>query len=323
MSQNFPESYLLQRTFDDVDDLNMTARQWDNDFRQLDRGRFHGKLLQFGMQGVHIVDCQFDRALKQVGTPPVGLRTVAVPANPDFRCEWRGHSIDGQSLMIFPRGSELSSISAPGFHAYACSFPEELLSAVGESLEVGGMDELCGGAEAIRIEAATASKLSECLHRVCQSVRDKPTALSSAALRSQLTHNLPSTLLRALAAVRGKCPAITGPKRLATLARAEKFIEQNAFHEIGVGDICEATGVSERTLQYAFIQKFGMGPKEYLNAFRLFLVRRQLRAADPRKTKVADVANECGFWHMGQFAADYRERFEELPSQTLRSRNSG
>jgi hypothetical protein len=53
--------------------------------------------------------------------------------------------IDGQSLMVFPRGSELSSVSGPDFHVYTCSIPEELLSAVGEALEVGDMDEVTQG----------------------------------------------------------------------------------------------------------------------------------------------------------------------------------
>jgi transcriptional regulator GlxA family with amidase domain len=32
--------------------------------------------------------------------------------------------------------------------------------------------------------------------------------------------------------------------------------------------------------------------------------------------KIADAANAWGFWHMGQFAKDYRTLFGELPSQT-------
>jgi transcriptional regulator GlxA family with amidase domain len=80
--------------------------------------------------------------------------------------------------------------------------------------------------------------------------------------------------------------------------------------------------VSERTLEYAFVERFGIGPKEYLNAFRLVSVRRQLRVADPRRFKVADVANAWGFWHMGQFAADYQQRFDEKPSETLHSESS-
>ena len=104
---------------------------------------------------------------------------------------------------------------------------------------------------------------------------------------------------------------------------AEAFVALYAGDNIKIADICHAADVSERTLQYAFVERFGIGPKEYLNAFRLFSARRRLRAADPRTMNVADVANECGFWHLGQFAADYRERFEELPSQTLRSGSSG
>jgi hypothetical protein len=45
-------------------------------------------------------------------------------------------------------------------------------------------------------------------------------------------------------------------------------------------------------------------------------------AACPPSTreKVSDVANSWGFWHMGQFAADYRAMFGELSSSTLNRR---
>jgi len=35
-------------------------------------------------------------------------------------------------------------------------------------------------------------------------------------------------------------------------------------------------------------------------------------------TTLADVANRYGFWPMGQFAADFRKQFGELPSAILR-----
>jgi AraC family ethanolamine operon transcriptional activator len=37
----------------------------------------------------------------------------------------------------------------------------------------------------------------------------------------------------------------------------------------------------------------------------------------PVSTAIADVANNWGFWHMGQFAHNYRKLFGELPSETL------
>lgn len=323
MPQDIPATYVLNRTFADVDDLAVEARQWSVDFRQLDRGRFDGNVLQFGAHGVHISHARFGRSLIQKGTPPVGMRTVAIPASPGLRLQWRGKLIDGQSLMVFPLGSELSSVSGPDFHVYTCSFPEELLSRVGETLKVGGVDEIGGGVEAIRVELSAIMKLQSGLRQICQSVRDDPTVLSNSSLVSKLTLALPNNLMNAIASAKGKCRPSTGHKRLEALTRAEAFVALYAGDNIKIADICHAADVSERTLQYAFVERFGIGPKEYLNAFRLFSARRRLRAADPRTMNVADVANECGFWHLGQFAADYRERFEELPSQTLRSGSSG
>ena len=82
-------------------------------------------------------------------------------------------------------------------------------------------------------------------------------------------------------------------------------------------DLCRATVPSGRTLRRAFTEELGMGPKPYLQALRLNGAYRDLRRGDPRETQVNDVANSWGFWHMGQFAADYRRLFAELPARTL------
>ena len=74
----------------------------------------------------------------------------------------------------------------------------------------------------------------------------------------------------------------------------------------------------ERSLQRGFRELMGVSPKEYLLARRLSGVHRTLRHAHPARTRVADVANEWGFWHMGQLAADYRRHFGQKPSETLR-----
>jgi AraC family ethanolamine operon transcriptional activator len=47
-------------------------------------------------------------------------------------------------------------------------------------------------------------------------------------------------------------------------------------------------------------------------------VRRALREADPQRETVGDIAARWGFWHLSRFAADYKEMFGELPSNTLK-----
>jgi AraC family ethanolamine operon transcriptional activator len=46
-------------------------------------------------------------------------------------------------------------------------------------------------------------------------------------------------------------------------------------------------------------------------------IYRELGRRDPSETRVTEVAHRSGFWHIGQFAADDRRFFDELPSATL------
>ncbi|NIU08828.1 MAG: helix-turn-helix domain-containing protein, partial [Phycisphaerae bacterium] len=56
-------------------------------------------------------------------------------------------------------------------------------------------------------------------------------------------------------------------------------------------------------------------------AQRLNRVHRDLLKGKSRGKKVSDIANRWGFWHMGQFASDYRRFYGKLPSETLMKSN--
>ena len=83
-------------------------------------------------------------------------------------------------------------------------------------------------------------------------------------------------------------------------------------------DLCIATGVRERTLEYVFQQVMGMSPVAYLTRLRLHRVRQALRMATHGSTTVSTQALSWGFSHFGDFARAYKDCFGELPSETLR-----
>jgi AraC family ethanolamine operon transcriptional activator len=85
-----------------------------------------------------------------------------------------------------------------------------------------------------------------------------------------------------------------------------------------LSELCNASNVSERTLQYAFHDIMGMSPLTYLHRLRLHRARDELRAAMSDSTSVTDVALNWGFWHFGEFSRAYKNCFGELPSATLR-----
>jgi len=95
-------------------------------------------------------------------------------------------------------------------------------------------------------------------------------------------------------------------------------MEAEHLAELSPAQLRAYSGVSERTLEYAFRDRFGLTPAALIKARRLATVRTVLGSADPERTGVSDVLGEHGFWHLGQFARDYRQAFGELPSDTLR-----
>jgi AraC-like DNA-binding protein len=107
------------------------------------------------------------------------------------------------------------------------------------------------------------------------------------------------------------------------VAIAEAHTLSRVGDHVSVSDLCRVTGVSERTLEYAFREVTGLTPVAYLIRLRLHRVRQGLLAATHRSTTVSAEALHWGFWHFGEFSRDYKDCFGELPSATLRRAPDG
>lgn len=97
---------------------------------------------------------------------------------------------------------------------------------------------------------------------------------------------------------------------------AEDFMLAHLHEPISLRDLAEHAGVSVRTLNQVFRDFRRTSPMAELRDLRLDAAREQLVAAEPG-VRVADVAARWGFSHLGRFAACYRARFGEPPSETL------
>lgn len=105
------------------------------------------------------------------------------------------------------------------------------------------------------------------------------------------------------------------------MRRSLELIDVSAREPLSVVDLCRAAGVSRRTLEYAFQQRFGLSPKAYMLARRLAGARAELRQ-DTDALSITRIANRWGFDHLSRFAAFYRRQFAELPSETIRADGS-
>jgi AraC-like DNA-binding protein len=109
-------------------------------------------------------------------------------------------------------------------------------------------------------------------------------------------------------------PARAAPSRRVRLA--EEIMRARSDEPLTVEDLAREIGVGVRSLQLAFREHRGTSPRAALNALRLDRAREALAAS--AAASVTEVALASGFTHFGRFAAAYRMRFGEAPSETLR-----
>ncbi len=305
--------------FRDFEHLSEATRGWDLDFRQVDRGALDAELFQVDVGGVVVMRLSLNRSFDQRGGSPPGLRTFALPEE-SVAVNWCGHPVSDTDLPAFSRGGEFNVVSAPDSSVHTVSMPEELLDDVAQTLGLSAYPQLVDGAAgATRCHETAVRQYRAALRQVCEVVAGDPGKLESAGLREELQFEIPAKLLMALASSRAPLAPPAFSARTLALQRALPYIEQHRDEPLTVREVCRAARVSWRTLVSAFRERFGVTPKAYLTAMRLDGVRRDLVPGQP-PVKIADVANHWGFWHMGQFAADYRKQFGELPSETLHRR---
>jgi AraC-like DNA-binding protein len=101
------------------------------------------------------------------------------------------------------------------------------------------------------------------------------------------------------------------------IRKAQEFIAENVREPIGPEEIAAAAQVSARALYAGFKSSLNTTPMRYLRQLRLDMVHETLTKQDPRRVSVTDVALQLGFQHLGHFCTAYKERFGELPRDTL------
>ena len=79
-----------------------------------------------------------------------------------------------------------------------------------------------------------------------------------------------------------------------------------------------AVDVSTRALFAGFKNHLNTTPMRYLKDLRLDMVREALSQLEPHRASVTTIAMNYGFLHLGHFCAAYKQKFGELPRDTLR-----
>jgi AraC family ethanolamine operon transcriptional activator len=149
---------------------------------------------------------------------------------------------------------------------------------------------------------------------------EQPGAFADAAPRLAFVAQLTAAVLQCHhhaasepgVAKRGRPPL---PRR-EIVRRGVEHIQRSLRGEVAFSDIPFAVGASQRSLNRAFDDLFGMAPHHFYLIERLHAIRSALRSARPGDT-VTGICSRFGVWDLGRMAAQYARMFHLQPAQEL------
>ena len=311
-----PDKIAIAGKFSDFDQFTEFTAAWDLDFRQIGLGPLNATLCQVVDSTWSLARANFDRTAYQRGAAVPNMRTFALlePHSPGN--QFCGRDFSTHTIAVFPKNTEFQSVSKPGFAVYTMSFPEQQLSTACDRLGIPDVTErLSASGAVIQIDPCKASLLNRQINGVLQLETGANSKVRAPHGSGNESDSVLELLVLCLADGLTTIRTQTQRNHSKHLNRALEFIEANLYKNLSVTELAVAIGSSRRSIEYAFRNKFDSSPKTFINSQRLLMAKRDLRSK-PNSLPIIEIANRWGFWHMGQFAKDYRQCFGELPSQT-------
>lgn len=304
--------------FGDIDEQAAALQGWNQRYLQLSRGRFDGTVQRLQLDGVGLFIEDLHQSVHQTGWVREDVFAIGVPLALQGDARFCGSAASGETLHVFSGRDGFEFLSPQRHVMIGIEMDRPLFEA--HVAPAAGEHARADRAGLHHADPAVLAELRRFLVDLFQRsgpiVEDRGSH-GHAPLRKQVRTQLLDRIALAMAP-REVTPTAHAARatagQSALVVRATEFVAHRLGDPPSVGEMCEALGVSRRTLQSAFQITWGMGPLAWLTTMRLNAVRRRLKSAG----SVTDAATEFGFWHFGHFSGDYQALFGECPSHTLR-----
>ena len=318
-TESSPTRFLSLRTAD-FDEIAGGFPGWDQRLTQIGGGPFRGRVVLAQVGRCQFFEAEGNRAiLARGGSPPNSYAFSPIqPRNAGAL--WRGRMLRTGMINIRGPGESMDHRTAENYRTTGLVADAELVHHIAASLHGVDIDCILRGPVAT-IDPQRCIRLDRSLRAMLGRLAPgHPSQASLLPVQNALIEWLSDVLGHLLPESWKETPPLGSQRRARVVREAEDYMFIYLKRPMTLLEICEAVGVSERTLIYAFREQTGLSPKAYLKSLKLNHLRQDLKAADPRTQSVHGLARSWGFEHSGSLAADYRRLFGELPQQTLQRR---
>jgi AraC family transcriptional regulator, ethanolamine operon transcriptional activator len=306
--------------FDATDAVQLTQQttEWNFEVSQLTKGAFNAESTLLALDGVSLMHISLNQTVLQRGYGAPNVVALFIPGAGSAPVFAYGQLVEaGQCMTV--AGGELEGVSHKDYTEFDLAFDMNACRSQLETLNGGSMNVKFG----TTISAPGPAWISDMTGRIewlLAAAKKHGASLNSPQLRLSLTDHLLAAMVRfdpSPVDVDSTTRRATATRRVAVRLALE-FIHARLSGPLPLSELCRHSRLKVRTLETGFREVTGLTPIAYIRSLRLNAVRRALHHVPAHERSISEIALDNGFWHLSQFAADYRKLFGETPISTRR-----
>lgn len=289
---------------EDVTDHAQRLDGWQQEFDQIEEGRFCGDIVDVTGQGLRLFRESANLGLSQSMHFPETQWHLVLPIH------WPSEGLfPADAITVLPRCEQFWSVAAGRYDLLVVSIDRH---------RYGWLERDERRLRTLEVSAPVLTAVRQQWQamtdylQAAQAHGGPPTSLQPVFLRQ---------LEEGVALLLGDCTRsprlddVCYRTRRYIVDRCQVLTRARPDDPPSLMSLCRQLKISRRTLQYSFQKETGQSPVHYLRALRLNAVRRSL-LREPTQ-RIADAAARQGFFHLSYFGREYRRLFREPPSATL------
>lgn len=302
----------------DATELSQAVQpDWDFEFTQLCAGDFSAIGGIAPLDSALIAQITLDQPLLHRGHAPQGSVAVLIPGRGSGEAFVGGQKIEpAQCVVVADRGS-IDAITRANYVDIALAVDQNVWHAQAHWLGDCSLAAVSG----TRVQnpgSAWINRMQNVVQWIFSAIDRHPEALTRCDVRASLRDQFLAALTDFDSS--GKEPEHRTrdgrvQQRLA-VERARDYIRENLSEPLRLSGLCSHVHMQPRSLEYGFRSVTGLSPMAYVKSLRLNAVRRTLLTSQTGGRSISEIALDHGFWHLSQFAMDYRKFFGETPTTT-------
>ncbi|MCB1495375.1 MAG: helix-turn-helix domain-containing protein [Bauldia sp.] len=306
-------SQIVQGRFDDIDALADAALDWDQEYHQIGRGRFHGELTQLVLGQVQLNREQWETGVLQSGAAPEGTWVFGLPLRADGPLHVRRQPVRDGELLAATSSDDVGFVAEGATDLMIVVLPNSLINRWMRARRgIDGIDADLPPRHWV-VSSLEMARRSRLLFTLQNELVNSGDAEMTSRLIAHVEARISETIFDLI-------PSAETVESLPSRARIAREVLRVLHDRLDdpptVTALCEDVGARERTLYLSCVEAFGRPPAQLLLELRLNAVRRAL-ASPALGTTVTGAASRFGFTHLGRFSSMYARQFGELPSATL------